>query len=75
MSDRANRLLHLADNGEERADGWRAFVAERSEQAAHAMLRDYHRRGFLTTHDYLTMQLTEAGKSRMAAGDTLIAQR
>jgi hypothetical protein len=69
MGVRGLTLLQLVQKpADERAAGWDALVRERTEAATNALLRDFQRRGFITTGTLDTLQLTAAGKIRMDAG-------
>lgn len=76
MGQRGLTLLRLATlDPSERKAGWDQLVSDRNERATRALLHDYARRGFLTSDDIVTMQLTEAGKVRMNAGQVIADQR
>ena len=72
MSARALSLLRLATySPDQRDSGWREFVTGRNERVSRAMLRDAVKRGYITSEDVATMQLTEAGRKRMEDGQRL----
>ncbi len=76
MGVRGLTLLQLVQKpADERAAGWDQLCAARTPQATAALLRDYQRRGFITVGDIASVQLTSAGKIRMAAGEAHEAAR
>ena len=76
MGSRGLTLLRLATmDRSDREDGWRQLVEERNERVTRAMLRDYARRGFVTSEDPTSMQLTPAGQIRMNAGQAIADAR